>query len=224
MKNLILHIALFAPVLCMAQDSVKIGRSQLTLPESSKWSVEQIEMPGITYTGDVTGVIPLDAKRMSFRNDLGSTKAVITTSMTKSAVNAQMSHPNHCANIKANDNVFTLDKGSPVRVDCLIVIKTPNVAAFTQRIDAKKALFGNSQPNTASAYYVQFDVGLTNGAKTGSFVLLAGDFQGINGDAISNNSKIPDEVIRWAMAFGKANSSGLTSFSGDWTFPALSFK
>jgi hypothetical protein len=224
MNRLALCIALLLPSFCIAQEGVKIGRSQLSLPEYAKWSTEQVDMPSITYTGDVSGIIPLDAKRMHFRSDLGLTKAVITTSMTKSAVNAQMSYPNHCTNIKASENVYTLDKGSPVRVDCLIVIKTPSVAAFTQRIDAKKTLFGSSQPHTASAYYVQFDVGLTNGAKTGSFVLLSEDFQGIGGDSVSNSSKIPDGVIRWAMAFAKANSSGLTSFSGDWTFPALSFK
>jgi hypothetical protein len=223
-KNLIFSIALLAPVLGLAQDTIKIGRSQLTLPESSRWSAEQIDMPGITYTGDVSGVIPLQAKRMVFRNDLGLTKAVITAYMTKSAVAAQMSYPNHCANIKANDNVFILDKGSPVRVDCLIVTKTPNVAAFTQRIDPGKTLFASSQPHTAAAYYIQYDIGLISGAKTGSFVLLSEDFQGINGDAIANSSKIPDGVIRWAMALAKANSSGLISFSGDWTFPALSFK
>ncbi len=224
MKNLILCIALLSPVLGLAQDAIKIGRSQLTLPESSRWSTEQIDMPSITYTGDVSGVIPLHAKRMLFRNDVGLTKAVITAYMTKSAVAAQMSYPNHCTSIKANDNVFVLDKGSPVRVDCLIVTKTPNVAAFTQRIDAQKTLFASAQPHTASAYYIQFDVGLISGAKTGSFVLLSEDFQGIGGDAVANNSKIPDGVIRWAIALAKANSSGLTSFSGDWTFPALSFK
>jgi hypothetical protein len=224
MKIVAFCIALLSPFVCMAQDTIKIGRGQLTLPESSGWSTEQLDMPGITYTGDVSGVIPLDAKRMLFRSDLGLTKAVMTTSMTKSAVSAQMSYPNHCANMKASDNVYTFDKGSPARVDCLIVIKTPNVAAFTQRVDSKKALFGSAQPHTASAYYVQFDVGLTNGSRMGSFVLLAEDFLGIGGDAISNNSKIPDGVIRWATAFARANSSGLTSFSGDWTFPALSFK
>ncbi len=224
MRTIILCTALLSPALCIAQDTIKIGRSQLTLPDSSKWSIEQIQMPSITYTGDIQGEIPLQAKRMLFRNDLGLTKAVITAYMTKSAVAAQMSYPNHCANIKARDSVFILDKGSPVRVDCLIVATTPNVVAFTQQIDTKKTQFGNSQPHTVGAYYVQYDVGLTNGAKTGSFVLLSEDFQGLSGDAVANNSKIPDGVIRWAMALAKANSSGLTNFSGDWTFPALSFK
>ena len=223
MRKLILFIALLSPALCMAQEAIKIGRSQLALPEFSRWSVEPVDMPGITYSGDVSGVIPLDAKRMLFRNDLGLIKTVLMAYMTKSVVSAQMSYPNHCTSIKASDNVFTLDKGSPVRVDCLIVIKTPNVAAFSQRVDPQRTLFSGLQPHTASAYYVQFDLGLTNGAKTGSFVLLADGFQGISGDAIPNNSKIPDGVIRWALAFSKANSSGFTSFSGDWTFPAPSF-
>jgi hypothetical protein len=223
MKSLLIYLGLFVSTLCPAQDAIKIGRSQLTLPEASRWSTEPVEFPGIPYTGDVSGVIPIDAKRMLFRSDLGLIKAVMTATMTKSAVNAQMSYSNHCANIKASDNVFMLDNGSPVRVDCLIVIKTPNVSAFSRSVDAKKTLFNGVQPHTGSAYYVRFDVGLSNGAKTGSFVLLADGFQGIGGDAITNNSKIPDGVIRWAMAFAKANSSGLTSFSGDWTFPALNF-
>jgi hypothetical protein len=223
MKSLLLCFGLIASTMCAAQDVVKIGRSQLTLPEGSRWSTEQLDFPGISYTGDVTGVIPIDAKRMLFRSDLGLIKAVVTTTMTKSAVNAQMSYSNHCANIKPNENIFVLDNGSPVRVDCLIVIKTPNVAAFSQRVDAKRSVFNGHQPHTASAYYVQFDVGLTSGAKTGSFVYLADGFQGMSGDAIANNSKIPDGVIRWALAFAKANASGLTSFSGDWTFPALNF-
>jgi hypothetical protein len=223
MKPLLLLIGLLFSALCAAQDVIKLGRSQLTLPEASRWTIEPVDFPGITYTGDVSGVIPIDAKRMLFRSDLGLIKAVVTSTMTKSAVNAEMSYPNHCANIKASDSVFMLDNGSPVRIDCLIVIRTPNVAAFSQRIDAKKILFNGMQPHTVSAYYIQFDVGLTNGAKTGSFVYLADGFQGIAGDSIVNNSKIPDGVIRWAMAFAKANASGLTSLSGDWTFPALNF-
>jgi hypothetical protein len=223
MKLLLLCIGLLTSTLCVAQDAIKIGRSQLMLPEAARWSTEQVDFPGISYTGDVTGVIPIDAKRMLFRNDLGLIKAIVVTTMTKSAVSAQMSYSNHCVNIKASDAVFVLDNGSPVRVDCLIVVKTPNVAAFSQRVDSKRNLFNGLQPHTASAYYVQFDVGLTSGAKTGSFVYLAEGFQGVGGDAIANNSKIPDGVIRWALAFAKANASGLTSFSGDWTFPALNF-
>jgi hypothetical protein len=223
MKRLFLSVTLIAPMLCWAQDAIKIGRSQLSLPDASRWSTEQVNMPGIGYGGDISGVIPVDGKRMTLRNESGLIKAIVTASMTKSAVNGQMSFSNHCANIKPNDNVFTLDKGSPVRVDCLMVIKVLNTAVFMTRIDGTKVLFNSSQPHTASAYYVQFDLGLANGAKTGSFVLLAEGFQGIPGEAISNNSKIPDGVIRWATAFAKANSSGLTSFSGDWTLPALSF-
>lgn len=223
MKSLLLCIGLLASTACMAQDAIKVGRSQLSLPESSRWTSEQLDFPGISYTGDVNGVIPVDAKRMLYRNDLGLIKAVVTSTMTKSAVSAQMSYSNHCATIKPSANVFTLDKGSPVRVDCLIVVKTPNVAAFSQQVDAKRTLFNGLQPHSASAYYVQFDVGLTSGAKTGSYLLLGEGFQGIGGEAIENNSKIPDGVIRWAVAFAKANSAGLTSFSGDWTFPALSF-
>jgi hypothetical protein len=223
MKLLLLCIGLLVSTLCVAQDAIKIGRSQLMLPETARWSTEQVNFPNINYTGDVTGVIPIDAKRMLFRNDLGLIKAIIVTTMTKSAVNAQMSYSNHCANVKASDAVFVVDNGSPVRVDCLIVVKTPNVAAFSQRVDSKRILFNGLQPHTAAAYYVQFDVGLTNGAKTASFVYLAEGFQGVGGDAIANNSKIPDGVIRWALAFAKANASGLTSFSGDWTFPALNF-
>jgi hypothetical protein len=223
MKKLFICMALAAPLLSLAQDIVKIGRSQLNLPDFKQWTVEPAELPGLTYSGDASGIIPIESKRMTLRNNDGLIKAVATASMTKSAVSAQMSFSNHCTTIKPNDNVFVLDKGSHVRVDCLIVVKTPNTAAFSKRVDESKIIFNGLQPHTASAYYVQFDLGLNSGAKTASYALLAEGFQGIAGDSISNNSRIPDGVIRWALSFAKANAAALTSFSGDWTFPALIF-
>jgi hypothetical protein len=213
----------FSSTFALGQEAVKIGRSQLSLPDFSQWSISEVSLPGVVYSGDVSGTIPIQSKRMQYKSVDGLVKAVITTSMTKSAVNAQMSWDNTCLKIQANENIYLQDKGSAVRLDCLVVIKAQRLLSMSQRVDPKKQLFGEVVPHTLGGYYVQYSLGLSNGAQTTSFMLLADGLKGLQGDAITNPSKIPDPVVRWAIAFAKANSSALTSFSGDWALPQISF-
>jgi hypothetical protein len=228
MRRVITAVVIVAPFLlsapfASAQESIKIGRSQLSLPDTARWVVEDVNMPAVSYTGDVSGSIPMQSKRMQYRSVDDLTKLVLTTSITKGAVNAQMSWDNTCLNIEANENILLKDNGSGTRLDCLVVIKVPSLLPFAKEVDAQKVLFNGVLPHTIGGYYIQYSLGLTNGAQTTSFMVIAEGMRGLSGDPVTNSTKVPDSIVRWAIAFAKANNSALTSFSGDWALPALSF-
>jgi hypothetical protein len=216
-------IACFSAITAMAQENVKIGRSEIGLPAGGRWSVVDVALEGVKYTGDVSGTIPMETKRLSYKTSEGLTKLVIVSSMTKGAVSAQMSWENHCTSFNPDEHLFVKDAGSFNRLDCLVVARIPRFMTFLDSAKGLQALFTTDTPHTISGYYVEYSKGLSNGAQATSYVLLPSDFQGLAEGAINNGSKIPNSVIRWASEFAKANSSGLTSLTGSWTLPPLIF-
>ena len=205
------------------QEPVKIGRSQLSLPNPSQWEVIEIELPANTYTGDVSGKIPLQTKRLRFKSIDSLTKAVIVTSMTKNAISAQMSWENTCKGLEHHEFLYVRDRGSETRLDCLLIIKTPRLLSLQERIDQNKSLFNEVIPHTLTGYYVQYELGLSNGSQTSSFVFLAEGFNGLAANRLENPTKIPDAVVAWALAFAKENNAALTSLFGNWTLPSFNF-
>jgi hypothetical protein len=207
----------------IAQDSIKIGRSQLALADAKQWQIAEVSGQGVKYSGDIAGTIPMETKRLVFQNAEALTKAVFVTSMTIGGVSAQMTYTNYCPTFKPSETIFVKDSGGVNRLNCLAVIRVPNLIRFISAVPSIKPLFENTIPHTQGGYYIHFAQGLDNGAQTRSYALLAQDLKGLEEGSVENNSKIPDAVIRWALAFAKENGSALTSFSGNWSIPAMNF-
>lgn len=224
-KSLMLYIAILTSHSVVAQESIKIGRSNLTLPDYKQWTISSIDVGGVDYTGDVSGSIPMETKKMVYKSADQLDKAAIVVSVTKSAIAAEMSWANTCASFTASQTLYVKDDGGTNRLDCLIVIRVPRIAQLVTAAPGLKPLFSTGAPHTLSGYYIQYSKGLSNGAQTSSYALLAEDFVGLSeGQSVSNPSQIPTPVVRWALAFAQANSRGLTSLTGSWELPAVKFQ
>jgi hypothetical protein len=210
------------PTISFSQ-SVKIGRSQLLLPDFASWTITEVKQQGIAYTGDASGNIPVESKRFIYRSTDDLVKANIVSAVTLSAVGIQMSWSNSCQGLQAHEHLFIHDLGGMDRQDCLLVLRLDSTYNFLNRAQNLKNVFGEPLPHTIGGYYIEYNKGLSNGAYTSTNALIASDFIGSDEKSFEQTHKIPQAVIRWALDFSKANGRAVTGFTGHWELPPLKF-
>jgi len=222
-RELLVWMALVLPALGSAQ-GLPIGRSTVTLPDPTRWEVRQIDGSGLSYSGDKSGDIPLDAKRLVLRTGAGTIKAVMVSRVTKSGVfGIHMSWANDCAAITQSDYLYKRDRATVTDVDCLVVGAVGNPQALYDADPDFKKKIGGAVPDGTGFYLLLFSHSIGSGGYAHTQMLLASDFKGLQGVNIDNPTLIPTPVIAWAAALANSNRAAITSLSGNWAVPSLVF-
>lgn len=227
-KTIYLQATAWLAGLCAAASvgaqPVAIGRSALTLPNAERWQVSPLAVNNATYGGDVSGEIPLEAKRLLLKSQDGLIKAVITSSVSKSGVGGvMMTYNNSCTSIKDGPYLYKQDRARSGDIDCLLVAPIGQTQSFLNVMPALKKNLDGAVPHSLGAYYIQFSKTLGAGGQTFTEVLLANDFKGVADSTLAHNTKIPTPVLAWAEALASANRNAITSLTGNWALPELIF-
>lgn len=207
----------------MAQ-TVTIGRSALTLPDPSQWSVQNLPDEHVGYVGDKSGNFVMESKRLVFYGNVDKRKAVAVLNVTRGGVgDIRMMWNNACANLRSAQHLYKRDFASGDDVDCLIVVLIGNTREFVDRMVPFKQSLGGQIPEGRSSYYIQFTKSLGSGGIAHSRILLSQDFKGLGGGPVEHSTLIPTPVLVWAEEFSKSNRRAVTSLGGSWAMPRLTF-
>lgn len=211
------------PGLLMAQ-AVSIGRSSLTLPDPSRWSVQNLSDLNVGYVGDKSGNFVMEVKRLVFHSTSVNRKAIAILKVTKGGIGGvHMSWSNNCVNLPSSQFVYKRDLANGNDVDCLIVASVGNTSAFIDSWAAFKQSLDGNVPEGGSTYYIEFTKSIGAGGIAHSQILLSQDFKGLEGGSVEHSTLISAPVLAWAEQFAKNNRRAITSFSGSWAMPALAF-
>lgn len=212
------------PGLVLAQ-ALSIGRSTLTLPDPLRWQVHDLPDVNLGYTGDRTGSFFMEAKRLIFRTPSSNPKAVVVLGVTKGGVGTmRMSWTNACPKIPVSQYLYKRDESNGNDVDCLLVAAVGDTSAFLGSMPAFKSAIDGNIPVGGPTFYIEFQKSLGAGGFAVSQLLLARDFKGSEGGAISNATVIPNPVLAWAEEFAKSNRRSIGSLGGAWTMPPVAFE
>lgn len=223
LRHLCIWLVGLLPGLLMAQ-AVSIGRSSLTLPDPSRWNVQNLPDVNVGYVGDKSGDFVMEAKRLVFHSPSVNRKAVALLNVTKGGIGGvRMRWNNNCANVPSSQYIYKHDLATSNEVDCLIVVSVGNTWAFIDRLATFKQSLDGNVPEGGSSYYIEFTKSVGAGGVAHSQILLSQDFKGLDGGSVEHSTLIPAPVLAWAEQFAKSNRRAITSFSGSWTMPPLAF-
>ena len=220
---------LSGPLLCLVSaeavaNPVEIGRSTLTLPDADNWKVQDAAADSVQTSGDVNLPMAMGTKQLVYLSADKLTKAVFISKVTKGGVaGVTMTWTNPCPAVKQSAAVYKSDKGTVNDIDCLVVIKVNRFDAFVNSGPQLKKSFADVRPNTQDGFYIQYSKSMGAGGYAFSQALVAGDFKGVDGDAVKTESSISPSVLVWATAFAKSNAAAVDSLSGKWSIPPLVF-
>ena len=210
------------PVVASAE-GIQIGRSTLTLPDPQRWAIRNINTKNLTYTGDVSGEIALDAKRLIFTQSGGGTKAVVLSRVTKGGVAVRMRWANQCEKPQTSPFAFQDDRSTANDVDCLFVASVNKPQNFVDTFpQLKKDLDGNI-PSGSAIYVIEFSKSIGSGGYAFTQLLMSQDFKGLEGVTVDHSSQLPTSLLAWAEEFAKSNRNAVASFTGNWSIPQMSF-
>jgi hypothetical protein len=210
---------------CVAlAQSIPVGRSSLTLPDPARWGVSSLPANDPSYSGDSSGTIPMDNKRLVLRSPTGAIQAVALVRVTKSGIaGTQMSWGNGCKGITTGPYLFKRDRSSTTNVDCLLVVSIGQPAAFLASVPALKQALDGNLPGDNGFYLIEYTVSIGSGGYMQAQMLVAPDFIGLEGVPVEQATQMPTPVIAWAEAFATSSRPAIGSISGQWTVPPLAF-
>jgi hypothetical protein len=204
---------------------VAIGRSSLTLPNAERWEVSNVVIDNPKFSGETSGEIPIEAKRLLLKSEDGLTKAVFVSRVSKSGIGGVlMTYTNGCASIKDGPSLYKNDQARRGEVDCLLVASIAQTQSFLNVMPELKKNLNGAAPHTGGAYYIQFSKTLGAGGQATTEVVLANDFKGVADVALTHSTQIPTKVLVWAEEMARANRNAVTSLTGNWALPQLLFE
>ena len=209
--------------LAASADGIQIGRSTLTLPDPQRWAIRNIDTANLTYTGDVSGEIALDAKRLVFTANSGAIKAVVVSRVTKGGVAVRMKWANQCGKPPTSPFVFQRDRSNANDVDCLFVASVNKPQTFLDSLPQLKKDLDGSIPSGSILYVVEFSKSIGSGGYAFTQLLISQDFKGLDGITVDHSTQLPTSLLAWAEEFAKGNRNAVTSFTGNWSIPQMAF-
>ncbi|MBL8339305.1 MAG: hypothetical protein JNM97_21225 [Rhodoferax sp.] len=204
--------------------SIPIGRSSVSLPEPGRWTSSGLQANDPGYSGDSSGTIPMDGKRLVFTATPGGTRAVILARVTKAGIaGTSMSWGNDCNGVTAGPYLYKRDRSTTIDVDCLIVLAVGLPGVFLDQVPTLKKDLEGVVPQGPGFYYIEYSSSIGSGGYLFTQVLLSPDFTGLEGVPVEHQTRMPASVIAWAGEFAKNSRPAISSLSGSWTVPPLNF-
>jgi hypothetical protein len=217
----------FAALLLMAgrasAQSIPIGRSSLTLPEPSRWTVEALPAIQQTLGGDAGGQLQIEGKRMILKSASGSVQAVLISRVSNTVKTNGMVTWNLPCKVPESPLIYQRDRFNANNVDCLKVAPVSSAPDSLAKLGSVKSDSGGNLPEGKTLYFVDFVMSLGTGGIAQTQALISQDFKGREGVAVDNTSRLPTALIAWAEALAKNNRDAIGSLSGNWAIPEMAF-
>lgn len=203
---------------------ISIGRSSLSLRDPQRWEVRNLDAGSPSYSGDKSGDIPMEGKRLVLSSSSGAIKAILLSRVTKGGVpNVRISWANECQKVSASQFFYKRDRATTTDVDCLLVIAVAKPQIFLAALPILRKDLDGQVPEGDTFYYLYFSHSIGSGGYSVSQMLIPQTFKGLDGVTVENMTKIPTGVIAWAEEFATSNRRAIDSFGGNWSVPEMLF-
>jgi hypothetical protein len=219
----ILASVIFFSSMASAQ-KIDIGRAAVTFPIEGEWIEVGQNSQGTNYSGDVSGTTTAESKTYVALNSNKEWVALVTVRASKSSVaNATISWTGGCKGT-ASQVVFDFTNGSPVRNDCLKVLKNVKGESFVSQASLKvikDSLDSKNLVLNGPAFLVNHMVGTQSGTFVATSALISHKALKKVAGANAGEAFAGQPGVAWGHLMAAEARSSANSMRGRMTIPSL---